>query len=160
METAKDLFEHELRDLYDAEHKLVLALESMASKCSDQQLVDGFKTHKKMTEQQIARLEKVFELVDRKPRREPCAGITGLTEEFSKFVSDESPSPEVLDVFAASAAKKVEQYEIQAYSSMVDLATKLGLSEAADLLKATLSEEEKTYSEVSAAAEKVGKALS
>jgi hypothetical protein len=31
-ETLQELFEHELRDIFDAEHKLVGALESMAKK--------------------------------------------------------------------------------------------------------------------------------
>ncbi|MCA1841426.1 MAG: DUF892 family protein, partial [Actinobacteria bacterium] len=111
METIKDLFEHELRDIYDAEQKLVAALKTMASKSSDDRAARGFEEHRKQTEQHVARLEQVFEMIDRKPRREACAGINGLIEEFSKFVK-EDPAPEILDVFANGAAQKVEQYEI------------------------------------------------
>jgi ferritin-like metal-binding protein YciE len=64
-ETAKELFEHELRDIYDAEHKLINALEKMAKDASDDQLSHAFKEHRGVTQQQTRRLERVFELVDR-----------------------------------------------------------------------------------------------
>jgi ferritin-like metal-binding protein YciE len=115
-ETAKELFEHELRDIYDAEHKLINALEKMAKDASDDQLSHAFKEHRGVTQQQTRRLERVFELVDRAPRREPCAGINGLIEEYQKFNQEEDASPEARDVFAAGTALKVETYEISGTS--------------------------------------------
>lgn len=146
--TAKELFEHELRDIYDAENKLVTALESMAKKCTDKKLVHGFTEHRKVTEGQIARLEQVFELVDRKPRREACKAINGLIEEFNSFVQDENPEPDVLNVVAATGASKVEHYEIGAYTSLIVLAKRLGLTDAVSLLQETLQEEEQTLAEL------------
>lgn len=146
--TAKELFEHELRDIYDAENKLVIALESMAKKCTDKKLVEGFKEHRKVTQGQIARLEQVFALVDRKPRREPCKGISGLIEEFNSFVQDENPPAEVLDVVAAAGASKVEHYEIGAYTSLIGLAETIGLTEGVKLLRQNLEEEQETLKEL------------
>jgi ferritin-like metal-binding protein YciE len=155
---AQGLFEHELRDMYDAESKLVNALETMAKKVTDEQLVQAFTEHRQVTQGQVQRLEKVFKLIDRAPRREPCAGINGLIEEFSKFIQ-EDPSPEVLDVFTTGAADKVEHYEICAYKSLIKLGNQLGLTDAVTLFNESLAEEEDAAREVEQLSETVGKRL-
>lgn len=159
MDTAKDLFEHELRDIYDAEHKLVNALETMANKVSNEQLSKSFQEHRTVTQTQIERLDKVFALIDRSPRREPCDGINGLISEFSGFVKDESPSEKVLDVFATAAAQKVEHYEICSYKSLIKLSDTLGLTEAAELFEQNLREEQETATELETMSEKLGQEL-
>jgi ferritin-like metal-binding protein YciE len=159
-DTGRDLFEHELRDIYDAENKLVNALEKMSKDASDEQLSQAFAEHREVTQEQVKRVERVFELVDRSPRREPCAGINGLIEEYQKFNNEESPSPEVRDVFATGAALKVENYEIASYKSLIKLANQLGLSEAVSLFGQTLQEEEETAREAEQMSEVLGKKLS
>jgi len=159
-DTGRELFEHELRDIYDAEHKLINALEKMANDASDDQLTQAFTEHRQVTQQQVGRLEKVFELIDRAPRREPCAGINGLIEEYREFNKEENPSDEVRDVFATGAASKVEAYEICSYKSLIKLATQLGLNEAVTLFQESLREEEETLREVEQMSEILGKKLS
>lgn len=144
LDTLQELFEHELRDMYDAENKLVRALDTMAKKVGDETLSQAFKEHRQMTQGQVKRLEKVFRFVDKKPRREPCRGINGLIEEFTKFVSQEEPSKEILNAFAIGAALKVEHYEIVAYQSLLRLAGRSGLTEAIGLLEQSLAEEQDT----------------
>ena len=159
METGKDLFIHELQDIYDAENKLVNALETMANKVENPELQKSFEEHRKITQGQVERLEKVFPLVDRKPSREPCKGINGLIEEFSSFVKEEDPSDGVLNVFATGAAIKVEHYEIVSYKSLIKLADQLGLTEAAELFEASLKEEQETATELETLSEKLGQEL-
>jgi ferritin-like metal-binding protein YciE len=144
IDTTQELFEHELRDMYDAEHKLLRALKTMADKVPNEELSRGFAEHRKATEGQIKRLEQIFRLLDRKARRETCRGINGLIQEFSKFVSDEEPSEEILNVFAIGAGLKVEQYEIVGYQSLLRLAGELALPEALELLQQNLFEEQET----------------
>jgi ferritin-like metal-binding protein YciE len=156
MDSGKELFEHELRDIYDAEHKLVNALETMASKVADPTLTQAFEEHRKVTQNQIKRLDQVFGVVERAPRREACDGINGLISEFSGFVKDESPSEPILNVFATSAALKVEHYEINAYKSLIKLADQLGLAPAAELLEQNLKEELETAQELETLSEKLG----
>lgn len=140
MESARDLFEHELRDMYDAEEKLVRATETMAEKVEDGKLSAALAEHCEVTKGQVKRLERVFASIDREPRRVKCAGINGLIEEFSSFVKDEGPKPEALDFFAIGAASKVEHYEIEAYKSLITLAEQLGIDSAP--LAENLAEEE------------------
>ena len=156
MDTPIELFEHELRDIYDAENKLKRALERMAKKAPDQQLSQGFEQHRRETQDQLQRLEEIFQLLGRKPRREPCAGIIGLIEEFSEFVKEEDPSEEVLNLFIIGAALKVEHYEIVAYQSLMRLAGRAGLTEAVDLLAQNLSEEQQTADRLERLADLLG----
>ncbi|HVF52327.1 MAG TPA: DUF892 family protein [Actinomycetota bacterium] len=159
MDSGRELFEHELRDIYDAEHKLVNALETMAKKVSNEDLSTSFKEHREVTRKQIERLDKVFGTIDRAPRREACDAINGLISEFSGFVKDESPSDEVLNVFATTAALKVEHYEIEAYKSLIKLAQNEGLDEAIGLLQENLAEEETTARELDGMSDLLGKEL-
>jgi ferritin-like metal-binding protein YciE len=153
LDTPQELFQHELRDIYDAENKLSRALETMAKKVPDETLSRGLREHRETTKQQIKRLEQVFQVVDKKPRREPCRGINGLIDEFSKFVSGEDPSEEMLNVFAVGAALKVEHYEIVAYQGLIRLADQLGLGEAIGLLEQNLAEEQETARQFQAIAD-------
>lgn len=141
-ENLRELFDHELRDLYDVEKKLTRAVASMSKKVKDPQLKSALEEHLTVTEEQATRLEEVFSAVGLKPRREPCKGIDGLIEEFKKFATEEKPAKPILDIFAAGSAKKVEHYEILSYKSLIELATKLGLDDVVPLLEQSLSEEE------------------
>ena len=141
MDNARELFEHELRDIYDAEEKLVRATETMAKKVTDKTLTSAFEEHCEVTKGQVKRLETVFKAIGREPRREKCPGINGLIEEFSEFTK-ENPSDAVLDFFAIGAATKVEHYEINAYKSLIALAETLGVDPT--LLQQNLAEEEET----------------
>jgi ferritin-like metal-binding protein YciE len=152
VDTQQELFEHELRDIYDAEHKLVRALQTMSKKVPDRALAESFGEHRKVTEGQIQRLEGVFRLLDKKPRREPCRGINGLIDEFTKFTK-EGPSDDVLNAFAVGAGLKVEQYEIVAYQSLLRMAGQLGLEGALDPLSANLSEEMEAANRLDASAD-------
>lgn len=159
MESGKDLFIHELQDIYDAENKLVIALEDMAKKVENPELQKSFEEHRTVTQKQVERLEKVFPMVDRKPSREPCKGINGLIEEFKSFVKEEEPKPAVLNVFATGAALKVEHYEIVSYESLIKLADQLGLADAAQLFQESLSEERETAQELDTMSQKLGQEL-
>jgi ferritin-like metal-binding protein YciE len=155
IDTHQELFEHELKDIYDAEHKLVRALGTMAKKVSDRVLSEGLNEHRRITQGHIKRLEEVFRLLDKKPRREPCRGINGLIDEFTKFVSREEPSEEILNAFAVGAGLKVEQYEIVAYQTLLRLASQLDLQEPRALLGENLSEETEAAGQLEALAEQL-----
>jgi ferritin-like metal-binding protein YciE len=143
MKSLKELFEHELQDIYYAEHQLVKALGEMAGESTEMAIKQAFLTHQKETEGQITRLDEVFTSLGQKPKAVKCLGIEGLIGEKKEF-SKEKPSPEILDIFNLGAGAKTERYEITAYESLINLAGKLGLREAQTLLKQTLQEEEKT----------------
>ena len=141
MQTIEELFEHELKDIYSAEHSLLDALEQMAGESSDREIKKAFAQHRKETQGQIKRLEKVFKSMGRKPEAETCPGIEGLIKEKKLFMR-EKPSAELLEFYNIGAGQKTERYEITAYESLIDMADKLGMSDAVELLEQTLQEEE------------------
>lgn len=155
LDNISDLFEHELKDIYDAENKLAGALRQQAAETTDPKLRAAFHAHEAETKGQIARLEKVFAVFGKEPDRgEGCAGIDGLLEEHKGF-KQHNPSPAILDTFNISAAKKVERYEITAYEGLVELAMKLDLDDVVEYLSANLQEEEATLDKLEGLADEV-----
>jgi ferritin-like metal-binding protein YciE len=151
IETIDELFEHELKDIYGAEQRLVEALDEMAGEALDKEQQRLFKQHKKETQGQIKRLEKVFKALGLKPEAQPCPGMEGLIKEKKSFMK-EKPSEDILDFYNVRAAQKVERYEITAYEGLIESAEKMGLQEVADLLSQNLEEEEATLNKLKAAA--------
>ena len=151
MHTIEELFEHELKDIYSAEHSLLDALEQMAAESSDREIKKGYTQHRKETQGQIKRLEKVFKMLGQKPQAETCPGMEGLIKEKKVFMR-EKPSPELLEFYNIGAAQKVERYEITAYESLIDMAEKLGMGDAVELLEQNLQEEEMTLNKLKAIA--------
>jgi len=141
MQTIQDLFEHELQDIYSAEHTLLDALEQMAGESADREIKKAYTQHRKETQGQIRRLERVFKMIGRKPHAESCPGIDGLLKEKKTFMRSR-PSDELVEFFNVGAGQKVERYEISSYENLIDMADKLGLTDAVDLLEQNLQEEE------------------
>jgi len=141
MQTIEELFEHELKDMYSAEHALLDALEQMAAESSDRDIRKAFTQHRKETQGQIKRLDRIFKTMGQKPEADTCAGIEGLIKEKKAFLR-EKPSAELLEFYNVGAAQKTERYEITAYENLIDMADKLGLGDAVGLLEQNLEEEE------------------
>ena len=151
MQTIEELFEHELKDIYSAEHSLLDALEQMAGESSDREIKKGYTQHRKETQGQIKRLDKIFRMLGQKPQAETCPGMEGLIKEKKAFMR-EKPSPELLEFYNIGASQKVERYEITAYESLIDMAEKLGMNDAVELLEQNLQEEEMTLNKLKAIA--------
>ncbi|MBL8849679.1 MAG: ferritin-like domain-containing protein [Planctomycetaceae bacterium] len=163
MDSLRELFEHELKDIYYAEKALVKALPKMAKAASSDKLKEGIEEHLEQTKGQVERLEQVFELLGVPARGKKCEAMEGLIAEGASLI-EEDIEPEVLDAGIIAAAQKVEHYEIASYGTLCTWARQLGLEDAADLLGETLEEEKQTdlkltelaESEVNVAAEAEG----
>jgi ferritin-like metal-binding protein YciE len=148
MRSKDELFEHELKDIYDAEHKLKGALRKLATKSkSDPELADLFTTHLGETEGHIERLQEVFQTIEKRATRRPCEGINGLLKEHAEIVR-EKPVGDVLRTVNIASALKTEHYEMVAYQSLIDIARELGNSRAASLLELNLAEEQNAASKL------------
>jgi ferritin-like metal-binding protein YciE len=142
----------ELRDLYNAEKQLTKALPKLAKAASHADLKELIEAHLDETENQVSRLEQVFELLNERARGKHCAGIAGIIEEGSTLLDGEFDGA-VLDAGIIAGAQRAEHYEIGAYGSVIAWAQQLGLQEVATLLKDTLAEEEAADQKLSALAE-------
>ncbi len=152
VKTLQDLFIHALSDVASAEKQLTRALPKMARAATDPQLADAFRTHLEETQGQIERLDQVVEATGLRLKRIKCAAMEGLVEEAQDEIGEIEKGP-VLDAALIGAAQKVEHYEIASYGTLVAFATKLGYTDAAKLLKATLEEEKATDQKLTLLAE-------
>ncbi len=147
-----ELFEDSLKDIYYAEKALTKALPKMAKKATSQELVDAIQEHLTVTEGQVERLEKVFEVLGLKAQNKKCEAIEGLIKE-AEEIMESTQEGVVRDAGIIAASQKVEHYEIATYGTLVAFANTLGEKEAAHLLSQTLEEEKEADSALSNIAE-------
>jgi ferritin-like metal-binding protein YciE len=140
LETLKELYVNELRDLYNAENQLIKALPKMAKAASSEELKEAFEKHLEQTKGHVQRLEEVFEEIDEKPKGKTCQAMKGLIEEGSEILKADGDNS-VVDAGIIVAGQKVEHYEIAGYGSVRTFAQLLGKDKSADLLQQTLDEE-------------------
>jgi ferritin-like metal-binding protein YciE len=143
MENLDKLFEDTLRDVYYAEKAILKNLPKMARKAGSAKLKAAFEEHIDQTEEQVERLEEIFELIGKAPRGKRCPAIDGLAEEAAEIMQ-EADDETVRDAGMLAAAQAVEHYEIARYGTLAAWAEKLGMKEAVKLLRTTLEEEKAT----------------
>ena len=143
LETLKDLYIHELKDLYSAEKQLIRALPKMAKAATNDDLIGGFEEHFEQTKEHAERLEKILESHDESTRGPKCKGVGGLIKEGEEII-EEKADDDVRDAGLISAAQRVEHYEIAGYGCAQTYAEMLGDKRGAELLQTTLEEEGET----------------
>jgi len=147
MESLRELFVEELRDLYSAENQILKALPKMVKAASSKELKKGFEDHLAQTKGHVERLEKIFEGLDESPKGKKCKGMEGLLEEGKEWMQEDA-EPEVMDAGLIAAAQHVEHYEMAGYGCVRTYAELLGNKGAAQLLQKTLDEEKQTDSKL------------
>jgi len=149
-----NLFHNTLRDIYFAEKKILSTLPKMAKAAQSTDLKAAFEKHRGETEAHVARLEKVFATIEKKPQAKTCDAIVGITDEGAEIMKEYKGSP-ALDAGLLAAAQAVEHYEISRYGTLKTWARELGLNDAVRLLDQTLEEEKKTDATLTEIAETV-----
>lgn len=154
LETLRDLYVEQLKDLYSAETQIVEALPKMAKAASNTQLRSAFEQHLTQTKQQVQRLEQVFQSLDEKPGGTTCKGMQGLLKEGEEMIKMKG-DPSAIDAGLIAAAQRVEHYEIAGYGCVRTYADMLGDTQGAKLLQQTLDEEGTTDKKLTQLAESV-----
>jgi len=134
------LFEEELKDIYWAEKALTKAIPKMIKNATSADLIDALENHLMETEEQVNRVEQVFELTGKKAVAKKCEAMEGLIKEAGEIMED-CEEGAMRDAGIISAGQKVEHYEIASYGTLRQFAETLGLAEAVALLEETLNEE-------------------
>jgi len=142
-ENLQKLYVDELKDLFSAENQLLKALPKMAKAACSDELRSGFEKHLEQTKVHVQRLEEICESLNEIPKGKKCVGMEGLVKEGSE-VMEEDFEDAVLDAGLIGAARRVEHYEIAAYSTVFEFAKVLGQTKHASLLEKTLTEEKQT----------------
>lgn len=158
METAQDLFQHELRSMYDGAKRLARPLVTMAKATSSPDLSTQVEDLGSILQEQTRRLEEIFELLGEKPAKQESTTIQGFIEEFRSF-RGERPSKETMDVFVAHVAADIASYAMDEYESMLQVAEHAGVTNAspkiADNLQVSMKEHKKLQKDVKKLTEKL-----
>jgi ferritin-like metal-binding protein YciE len=140
IESLRELYVDQLKDLYDAEQQLIKALPKMAKASTSEELRAAFEDHLGQTRQHAQRIETIFEQMGEKATGKKCKAMDGLVKEGSE-VMEEDMEDGIKDAAIIAAAQRVEHYEIAGYGCVKAYATRLGDEKAASLLEQTLQEE-------------------
>jgi ferritin-like metal-binding protein YciE len=151
--TLEELYDEELRDLYDAENRIVKALPKLAKESSSDELRAAFEEHLEQTRGHVERLVQIFKRMGERPRAKTCDGIKGIIEEGSEILELEGGASK--DAGLIGGAQRVEHYEMAAYGTVRTWAQQLGRGEDAQLLQQTLDEEKATDEKLSQIAQSI-----
>lgn len=133
-------FIKELKDVLGAEKLLVKSIPKLQKAAQTDDLKDALEEHLSVTEEHINRLERVFQLMDKKSMAKKCIAMEGITKEGAEVVKELDESM-TRDAAIIMAAQKAEHYEIAAYGGLVQLAKTMGRDDVAEVLAQTLEEE-------------------
>ena len=140
MDSLRELFVDELKDLFNAENQLLKALPKLAKKASTASLKEAFTNHLAQTEGHVQRLQQIGETLGEKLTGKKCAAMEGLVEEGKEILEEDGQSA-IIDAALIGAGQRVEHYEMAAYGTVRAMAETLGEDEIANLLQTTLDEE-------------------
>ena len=152
LETLRDLYVEELKDLWSAENQILKALPRMQKAATHPKLKRAFAKHEKQTRQHVKRLERICKALDVSPRGKKCVGMEGLIKEGKELIADR-PDKDVLDAGLITAAQHVEHYEMAGYGTCRTWAMAMGYDDQAQLLQQTLDEEKQTDIDLTVLAE-------
>jgi ferritin-like metal-binding protein YciE len=138
--TLHEMLVDEIKDLYNAEKQLTKALPKLAKAATHEDLREAFEMHLEETQEQITRLEEVFEALGEKVKSKHCAGMAGIIEEGNDTLKEDADGA-VMDAALIAAAQRAEHYEIGAYGTCIEWARLMGHNEVVALLEQTLNEE-------------------
>ena len=134
-------FVDQIKDIYWAEKHLCAALKKMQKAATSPRLAEAFANHSIESERQIERLDKVFELLGKKPQAKKCDAMEGLISEAESVIEDTQSDTFTRDAGLILAAQKAEHYEIASYGTLRYYAELMGETAISRELGATLKEE-------------------
>ncbi len=140
LQSLRDLYVEELRDLYNAESQIIKALPKMIKSAYSTELRKALDEHLQVTTRQVERLERIFGKLDESVKGTTCKGMEGIIDEGKDMLDEDAPES-VRDAAIISAAQRVEHYEIAGYGTVRTYARQLGYTDQAELLQQTLEEE-------------------
>jgi len=140
LNTLRDVYVDQLKDMYSAETQLTKALPKMVKAANDSGLKEALQGHLAVTERQLERVSQILSQMKVSPGSKKCKAMEGLIEEGDELAKSRGDASAV-DAGIIAAAQKVEHYEIATYGTLRTWATMLGEKQAAGVLEQILQEE-------------------
>ena len=137
-----ELFVTELKDVYWAEKYILKNLPKMTKAATSDDLRVVLNEHLDDTQNQVERLEEIFQIIDKRAVGKRCEGMDGLIEESRTIMDKTEEGTLTRDVGIIVSTQKIEHYEIATYGTLKTIAAVLELDDQViDLLAETLEEE-------------------
>lgn len=140
LNSIRDLFVTELRDIYDAENRIVTLLPRCVEAASSSDLQEALEDQLDETRGQIRRLDKIFNRLGESPLGEKCNAMEGLVRTCESMVNEPAESW-VRDALMISMAQRIGHYEMAVYGTICNYARHMDEQDALDQLQQTLTEE-------------------
>ncbi len=140
LESLESLLVDGLKDLLDAEKKLVEALPAMAKMAATPQLRAEFHEHIGRTEEHIVRLLAALHSLGAVNLWKRCAAMECLIDSTLELANDDAAGP-VTDAALIGSVQKIVHYEMAAYGTAKTYAEEMDYDDVASLMGLTLEEE-------------------
>jgi len=140
LNTLRDVYHDQLKDMYSAEQQLLEALPKMAEKASTPELKQAFQKHLTETQGHFQLVANLLNSASVSPGNKKCKAMEGLIEEGKEILKKEGDA-QARDAGIIAAAQKVEHYEIASYGTLHSWAITLDEEDAASILQQILDQE-------------------
>jgi len=140
LDSLRELYINQLRQLYSAETQITEALPKMIEAATAPELKAALQTHLQETRGHVTRLDQILSPSEGPVKPKKNKGLDALITEGNDVVTD-ATDPAVRDAGLIGAAQKIEHYEMAAYGTLRRYAEILNENQDAALLQQTLQEE-------------------
>lgn len=147
LETPEDLLRFQLRTALTMEEDSLAALGELAEAAESADIKKLFRHHAEETREQIANLQKVFQLLEVPESSAASPSTKGISKQAESLI--QRTAPELRDQVTLSAALGNEHYEMAAYQGIILPVQALGATDALALLQENADQEEHTSEELS-----------
>ncbi|MGX5696403.1 YciE/YciF ferroxidase family protein [Agromyces soli] len=146
LDTPEQLLHFQLRTALTMEHDSLAALGELGAAVKGAEIKKLFRHHADETREQIANLQRVFELLELRESTAPSPSTKGIGKQAASLL--ERSAPKLRDQAALASALGNEHYEISAYQALLVPVRAMGAVDAGRLLQANLEQEEHTSEEI------------
>ncbi len=134
MKTMNDLFLHFLQDIYYAEKAFAKTSSKIMKSVQNEDVREILKKAKDNAHEPIEAMDRVFEVVGKRPRGKTCEAMNGLLAECQEAIEEGEPGP-VLDAALIASLQGIKTYEVTRYGSLLAFARQMGLDSAIEDLE-------------------------
>jgi ferritin-like metal-binding protein YciE len=152
-DSIEKLFTEQLKLIYYVEKNLQKTLQKVIKKSLGEVMQNSLIEHKQATEEHSIRIEKVFNLLNKKSQTRKSEAFLGLQEEMEEMIDLTPENCIARDMAIITMIQKMEHYEIATYSGIVSMAKIFGFKQVASILQDTLDEEKDTDQQLNYLAE-------
>ena len=140
----REFFVDQMKDIYWAEQHLHKALRKFEKTVRSKKLASAFRKHMKDIEWHVRTLERIFEMLDERPKARRCKAMAGLIKEDEWVVLDTEKNSYTRDAGLILALQRAAHYGIASYGTMRIFASNMERGDISDELEKIFENEKET----------------